>query len=186
MATLGGLSDKVSMFNERASRHAESQTLNPFSGRFSRSPSPRPQFSKEEYGKPVAGSLTEQRGQKAYSHISREILELCTVINDCGTVQHKRKNHPDDVECVTITFGELFHIYTRISDKVVGLLIAAKKRGFVYFEPEILFQRRDDDVVIALMKPLEEIRLIIDRSLSPSPRPSPAPSPSPVPSNGSE
>ncbi len=31
-------------------------------------------------------------------------------------------------------------MYTKINDKVVGLLLAAKKRGLVYFEGEILFQ----------------------------------------------
>lgn len=37
----------------------------------------------------------------------------------------------------------LFQLYTKISDKVVGLLMAAKKKGWVYFEPEILFQVRN-------------------------------------------
>lgn len=37
-------------------------------------------------------------------------------------------------------FVFFFQIYTKISDKVVGLLIAAKRRGFVYFDREILFQ----------------------------------------------
>lgn len=48
------LSDRVSKFNEKVSKHLESQSLNPFSGSFqggSRSPSPRPSFSKDEYGK---------------------------------------------------------------------------------------------------------------------------------------
>lgn len=31
-------------------------------------------------------------------------------------------------------------MYTKISNKVVGLLLAAKKRGIVYFEGEMLFQ----------------------------------------------
>jgi len=54
-------------------------------------------------------------------------------------------------------------MYTKISDKVVGLLIAAKKRGLVYFEKEILFQRRDDDVLIALLKPVKEIQQILQK-----------------------
>lgn len=41
----------VNKFNQQAMKHLESQSLNPFSDRFSRSPSPRPRFSKEEYGK---------------------------------------------------------------------------------------------------------------------------------------
>ena len=31
-------------------------------------------------------------------------------------------------------------MYTRISDKVVGILLRAKKYGLLYFEPEMLFQ----------------------------------------------
>lgn len=34
----------------------------------------------------------------------------------------------------------LFQLYTKISSKVVGLLLAAKKRGLIYFEGEMLFQ----------------------------------------------
>ena len=39
-----------------------------------------------------------------------------------------------------IKFGDLFKMYTRISDKVVGLLLRAKKYRLVFFEPEMLFQ----------------------------------------------
>ena len=47
----------------------------------------------------------------------------------------------DETEAVAVVlFGHLFSMYTRISDKVVGLLLRAKKYGLVYFEPEILFQ----------------------------------------------
>uniref|UniRef100_A0A1B6CIQ5 Costars domain-containing protein n=1 Tax=Clastoptera arizonana TaxID=38151 RepID=A0A1B6CIQ5_9HEMI len=165
------LQDKVSKFNQVASQHLEAQSLNPFSDRFgSRSPSPRPKFSKDEYGKPVAGSLTELRGQKAYSHISREILDLCNVIHDVGKRQRKKREDEEEVDNpIIVTFGELFRIYTKISDKVVGLLIAAKKRGFVYFEGEILFQRRDDHVLIGLIKPIEEIRkLILSQTATPA------------------
>lgn len=51
MTEFMGLAEKVSKFNQEALKHLERQTLNPFSGRFSRSPSPRPKFSKDEYGK---------------------------------------------------------------------------------------------------------------------------------------
>ena len=41
------------------------------------------------------------------------------------------------------TLLDLFsQIYTRISSKVVGILLRARKYGFVDFEPEILFQVR--------------------------------------------
>ncbi|XP_065219892.1 actin-binding Rho-activating protein-like [Planococcus citri] len=168
------LSDRVNKFNERVNKHIESQTLNPFSGSFkpgSRSPSPRPSFSKDEYGKPIAGSMTEQRGRKAHTHICREILELCEIIYDMGQYQAKYREKDDDEDepqqeedsPVIVRFGDLFQMYTKISDKCVGLLIAAKKRKLIYFEGEILFQRRDDDVLIALMKPIEEIRAILQQ-----------------------
>uniref|UniRef100_A0A1B0GQH1 Uncharacterized protein n=1 Tax=Phlebotomus papatasi TaxID=29031 RepID=A0A1B0GQH1_PHLPP len=74
------------MFNNVAKRHNDSQLLNPFSDVDGRR-SPRPQFSKDEYGKPVAGSLTEFRGQKANLHVYREMMELCDVINSSGAPQ---------------------------------------------------------------------------------------------------
>ncbi|XP_014257040.1 actin-binding Rho-activating protein-like [Cimex lectularius] len=170
------LGDMISKFNAQANAHQQSQSLNPFSGGFSRSPSPRP--SKEEYGKPVAGSKTEERGIRAKSHVCREILELCECIYDVGTYnnQVRKKDEGEDYVddgTIIVSFGELFEIYTRINDKVVGLLIAAKKKGFVYFEKEILFQRRDDDVLIALIKPIEEIRAILKEAMNPSPSPVP-------------
>lgn len=65
-----------------------------------------------------------------------------------------------------------------INDKLVGLLLRARKHKFVDFEGEILFQRRDDDVLIFLLKPLKEIKSILDakieevrRSVSPNPQP---------------
>ena len=54
-------------------------------------------------------------------------------------------------------FGDLFRIYTRISDKVVGILLRAKKYGLVYFEPEMLFQGAHDDVPIFLTRPMRDI-----------------------------
>ncbi|CAH1395628.1 unnamed protein product [Nezara viridula] len=176
----GLLNDMIHKFDQQASKHLEAQSLNPFSGKFSRSPSPRP--SDEDYGKPLAGSKTEERGLRAKSHINREILELCETIYDLGTYNKELKKRRKDDEgsddedgeneddgTIIVTFGELFEMYTRINDKVVGLLIAAKKKGFVYFEKEILFQRRDDDVLIALIKPISEIRAIMKESLSPAP-----------------
>jgi len=164
--------DIVSKFNQQADSHSKSQSLNPFSEQFEQSRSPSPRFSREEYGKPVAGSKTDLRGRKAKSHICREILELCTVIHDVGTYNTKKRDPNDDDEhciddgTIIVSFGELFQIYTKISDKVVGLLIAAKRRGFVYFDREILFQRRDDDVLIALLKPISEISKILKEDIS--------------------
>uniref|UniRef100_A0A673HS45 Costars domain-containing protein n=1 Tax=Sinocyclocheilus rhinocerous TaxID=307959 RepID=A0A673HS45_9TELE len=50
-----------------------------------------------------------------------------------------------------VTFGELFDRYVRISDKVVGILMRARKHGKVAFEGEMLWQGRDDGVIITLL-----------------------------------
>lgn len=67
-------------------------------------------------------------------------------------------------------------IYVHISDKVVGLLLRARKHKLLDFEGEILFQRRDDDVPIMMLKTMKEIRDILKqkeedvrRSVSPNP-----------------
>ncbi|XP_012158650.1 uncharacterized protein KIAA0754 isoform X1 [Ceratitis capitata] len=145
------LSSKVAMFNKQTQQHQKQQLLNPFSGVSGRV-SPKPTFSKDEYGKPLAGSLTEMRGQKANMHVMREMLELCQIIDSEGY------NVKDEPNMRVIPFGELFNIYNYISDKVVGILLRARKHKLLEFEGEMLFQRRDDDVPIFLLKPIVEIR----------------------------
>lgn len=103
--------------------------------------SPRPKFSKEEYGKwvsshltkrqtpsfrmstqidlfvycfssenisvhrPIAGSLTEARGQRANIHVFKEMLELCEIINSEGFSHCK-----ETPKLKVILFGELFNV----------------------------------------------------------------------------
>ncbi|KAG4077615.1 hypothetical protein HA402_008875, partial [Bradysia odoriphaga] len=166
------LSSKVAMFNKTVREHTDSQMLNPFS-QDGRSVSPKPKFSKEEYGKPIAGSLTAARGQKANMHVFKEMLELCQIINTEGYPQSE-----EDPSLKFILFGELFNIYTHINDKLVGLLLRARKHKLLDFEGEVLFQRRDDDVPVCMCKPIKEIKAILDgkvdevrRSVSPNPHP---------------
>lgn len=59
---------------------------------------------------------------------------------------------------------------------MVGLLLRARKHKLVDFEGEILFQRRDDDVPIMMVKTMKEIRDYlkekeqeVTRSISPNP-----------------
>uniref|UniRef100_A0A1B0FDR1 Costars domain-containing protein n=1 Tax=Glossina morsitans morsitans TaxID=37546 RepID=A0A1B0FDR1_GLOMM len=164
------LSSKVAMFNNQVQQHKQSQLLNPFSQSDGRA-SPRPTFSKEEYGKPLAGSLTEMRGHKANIHVLKEMLELCQIISSEGyPVQ-------DDAGMRVIPFGELFNIYNYISDKVVGILLRARKHKLVDFEGEMLYQRRDDDVPIFLLRPIAVIRKELEekmdnikRAASPAPQ----------------
>lgn len=71
----------------------------------------------------------------------------------------------------------IFQIYVHISDKVVGLLLRARKHKLLDFEGEILFQRRDDDVPVMMLKTMKEIREYlkqkeeeVSRSVSPNPK----------------
>lgn len=108
-----------------------------------------PSRHSREYGRPLAGSKTEARGRFAGAHISQEVKDLCRVILQMGHEQ------PDGTVCVT--FGRLFERYTRISNKVVGMLLRARKQNLIDFEGEMLFQRRDDDVIITLLHMPEEV-----------------------------
>ena len=58
----------------------------------------------------------------------------------------------------SIKFGRLFEIYVRISNKLVGVLLRARKHGLVHLEGETLFQRRDDHVPVSLLRPSKDIR----------------------------
>ena len=84
-------------------------------------------------------------------------------------------NGEEDEDCEDqrsmMLFGDLFKLYTRISDKVVGILLRAKKYGLVGFEPEILFQSRDDDEPVILIKPMQEIYDIFNQHKSFAPQP---------------
>jgi hypothetical protein len=57
----------------------------------------------------------------------------------------------DTQRCVVIDFKTLFVIYNAISNKLVGLLLRARKTGLVDFEGEMLFQGRDDHKMIKLI-----------------------------------
>ena len=112
--------------------------------------------SHPDYGKPQAGTRTAARGQKARTHVHKEILELCEVIYMNGFEVNDDDDEDDEVNSV-IFFGDLFRMYTRISDKVVGILLRAKKYGLVFFEPEMLFQGLHDETPVFLTLPMTQI-----------------------------
>jgi len=87
-------------------------------------------------------------------------LVIREVINQCGEPLFDQKEKQNDPRKV-ISFGNLFSIYTGISDKVVGMLIRARKHQLVDFEGECLFQRRDDHVPIILLKSYKQIYQIL-------------------------
>uniref|UniRef100_A0A5S6QB16 Costars domain-containing protein n=1 Tax=Trichuris muris TaxID=70415 RepID=A0A5S6QB16_TRIMR len=139
-----------------------------------------PKFDRSapDYGRPKHGSLTEKRGIAAGNHISREIIQLCELINEFGDPQ------PDGT--VIITFGKLFDIYTYVSDKecpqrvqsnvrltsttfqVVGMLLRARRHKIVDFAGEMLYQRQDENVKITMLLPIDKVRLLYTQSNDPA------------------
>ncbi|XP_042363181.1 actin binding Rho activating protein b [Plectropomus leopardus] len=128
-----------------ASEHTVNQKLNPFSEYFDYdySMSLRIQKGEEGYGRPKEGTKTAERAKRAEQHIHREISDMCYVIRTMAD--------PDPDGKTRITFGQLFDRYVRISDKVVGILMRARKHGKVAFEGEMLWQGQDDGVIITLL-----------------------------------
>ncbi|CAF4197980.1 unnamed protein product [Rotaria sp. Silwood2] len=102
-----------------------------------------------EYGRPPKGSRTEQRGLAAQAHIQQEVKYLCETIQSLG-------KKLDDSSTLTyeITFKQLFDFYTNISNKLVGILLRARKHGYIHFpnEYEVLFQGKHDHVKITLIR----------------------------------
>ncbi|XP_072303295.1 actin binding Rho activating protein b [Eucyclogobius newberryi] len=128
-----------------ASEHTETQKLNPFSEYFDYdySMSTRLQRGQEGYGRPKEGTKTAERAKHAEQHIHREIDDMCLIIRTMADADPDGRTR--------VTFGELFDRYVRISDKVVGILLRARKHGKLAFEGEMLWQGRDDGVVITLL-----------------------------------
>ncbi|NXI46019.1 ABRA protein, partial [Galbula dea] len=133
-------------WQEWAEQHIATQKLNPFSEEFDHelAMSTRLHKGDEGYGRPKEGTKTAERAKRAEAHIHREIRDLCFIIESMA------KPRPDGK--IQVTFGELFERYVRISDKVVGILLRARKHGLVDFEGEMLWQGRDDNVIITLLK----------------------------------
>ncbi|KAJ8386800.1 hypothetical protein AAFF_G00165950 [Aldrovandia affinis] len=128
-----------------ASEHTINQKLNPFSDDFdyNLSMSTRLHKGEEGYGRPKEGTKTAERARRAEAHIHREIDDMCFIIRTMAD--------PDPDGLTRVTFGELFDRYVRISDKVVGILMRARKHGKVAFEGEMLWQGQDDYVIITLL-----------------------------------
>jgi len=47
--------------------------------------------------------------------------------------------------------------------QVVGILMRARRQGFISFEGEMLYQRRDDHVVIRLIKSPEDLEADVEK-----------------------
>ena len=107
----------------------------------SRRPAQKPERSRsdencEEDNYGVPSGLTAERGRKAHAHVADEVLQLCQIIEQDGMRVLSTGE-------TLILFGDLWERYNAISDKVVGMLIRARKYRLLYFEGETLFERRD-------------------------------------------
>ncbi|KAM8947892.1 actin-binding Rho-activating protein-like [Pelodytes ibericus] len=139
------ISDLRKEWQNRSQEHAEKQRLNPFSEDFDHAHAMEVRLHKGDcgYGRPEEGSKTEERGNRALQHIHKEIEELCLIIKDVGVRGRDRR--------IRVTFGRLFQRYVRISDKLVGILLRARKHQRLEFDGEMLWQGVHDDVIITLL-----------------------------------
>lgn len=129
-----------------ADEHVIVQKLNPFSEEFDYelAMATRLQKGDEGYGYPKEGTKTAERAKRAEGHIHREMRDMCFIIRIMAQPQRDGK--------IQVTFGDLFDRYVHISDKVVGILLRARKHGMLDFEGEMLWQGRDDAVLITLLE----------------------------------
>ncbi|XP_042189440.1 actin-binding Rho-activating protein-like [Callorhinchus milii] len=137
----GGNLNLKQSWQKWADDHRESQRRNPFSGSHSVTERLRP--GEQGYGLPTQGSQTEQRGREAHSQVGKEMDELRGIIKRIGEAGPDGKTR--------VTFGRLFDAYVTISNKVVGILLRARKHGLVHFDGEMLWQGRDDQLLITLV-----------------------------------
>lgn len=134
---------KVTIWEEKLKEHREKQLINPFSEWEGASHRAKLTVNDADYGQPVEGSKTKERGERAQELVSTEIITLLKSIKQYGS-----KASLNDL--YHLRFETLFEMYTKISNKVVGILLRARKYKLVDFEGEMLFQGRNDDVLIYL------------------------------------
>lgn len=134
-----------------STEHQEYQKKNPFS-HDARPGVLVPRRAQDGYGRPLHGSMTEQRGKDAHTHVSKEVQELCEVIRNIGEMEDRNGEEGGcGRKVVTVKFGKLFEHYVTISNKLVGILLRARKQRLVEFQGEMLWQGQDDHVVITLL-----------------------------------
>jgi len=103
------------------------------------------------YGRPVPGSASDLRGQKNQKAVNMEVIDLCRMIYNNGF--HLNNGH------TLMLFGEIFTIYQKISNKVVGILARARKNRLVHFEGETLWQGEDEFTNVTLLRSIKDIQV---------------------------
>lgn len=152
------IGDKKSLWAKKVDTHKEKQSLNPFSDSFDADKLRKMLTNKDDpnYGRPDSGSLSAMRAAAGEAKMRSDICDVCDVI-----FQHGQRT---DDGLAAIQFGPLFSMYNRINDKLVGLLIRARKRDLVHFEGEMLYQNRDDDKWVVLSKSINTVHAYFGRS----------------------
>ena len=135
------MDSRISNWEKVYENHKHNQLINPFSLWEGASHRKVLNPTDKKYGWPVLGSMTEMRGKEAKQILSAETECLVRFIKSVGV------RHGDHV---MILFRELFTKYRQISNKLVGLLLRARRDGLVQFDGEILLQNRDENVPIYL------------------------------------
>ena len=144
----GSLSSKIAKWKNVEQEHKDKQLINPFSEWAGASTRAKLDKDDPNYARPVEGSMTAIRGQMAGERISGEIKQLVAIMRQSG----RRQMTEDGLVYYSISFGKLFDLYSKISNKLVGILMRARKQGLVHFEGEMLWQRRDDHVIISMLE----------------------------------
>ncbi|XP_022208315.2 actin-binding Rho-activating protein [Drosophila obscura] len=147
------VSSRITLFNKRAEEHQNWMVINPFA-HYTVREMPKRLIRQEDYGHAPAGSRSEQRSQLAHAQALQEVLQLCEEIHKLGQPSPKTGQ-------MGLSFGELFERYTSISEKLMGTLLAARRQGYVAFEGETLFQGKDEQVPVCLLRSFDELRLEI-------------------------
>mmetsp|Transcript_3417 Transcript_3417/g.10445 ORF Transcript_3417/g.10445 Transcript_3417/m.10445 type:complete len:179 (-) Transcript_3417:524-1060(-) len=131
------VAETAQLWAQRAEAASASQKTNAFSTHFD----PEAAKALGDYGTPAPGSLTEQRWHKGKAWVDEQIDNLLAVIRDVGDT---------DDNATTVDFGTLFANYADVSDSLVGILMRAKKRNRLYYAGDMLFQSKDDHVIITV------------------------------------
>lgn len=76
--------DRAALFGKMQKAHTEKQLDNPFSEHSPNGKLPVKKLDKSDpsYGRPLEGSVTEQKGKEAKTQILKEIEQLCQIIYD--------------------------------------------------------------------------------------------------------
>uniref|UniRef100_A0A7S3PJM1 PH domain-containing protein n=1 Tax=Aplanochytrium stocchinoi TaxID=215587 RepID=A0A7S3PJM1_9STRA len=95
----------------------------------------------DDYG----SKKSHKRAMRLQDKVEKDLDELINVIKTHGVFDVAEGG------VKTITFGELFTRYEKISDILVGLLFKAKKKGLIKYRGDMLFQGIHDGIKITAL-----------------------------------